>query len=162
MAGSRFAKMDISLDSHPKIRKAGRDGREVFLFVLRKNAALDLGGRIPDSYVEPWYLADQLMVTEDEACHGMSRAVTAGLLARDGLEVVIVGWGDDWSRVPMTDAERKAKQRAKQARSLSCDSESRNVTNENVTNRDQRDASRMSRIEESRREEKRREERESA
>lgn len=111
--GPRFAKVDINLDSHPKIRKAGRDGREVFLFVLRKNASLDRDGRIPASYVDPAYLAEQLMITTSEAVSGLSRCVTADLLFVTPLEVEISGWDKEWGGRPATDAERKAKQRNK-------------------------------------------------
>lgn len=108
-----WAKMSADLDSNPKIRRAGRDGREVFLFVLRRNAALDLGGRVPKLHVESWYLADQLMCDEVTASHGLSRAVTAGLLRDEGDEIVIVGWDDEWGKRPLTEAERQAKRRAK-------------------------------------------------
>jgi hypothetical protein len=151
--GPLFAKMDINLDSHPKIRKAGRDGREVFLFVLRKNAALGRGGKIPVSYVDPDYLAEQLMVTVSEARSGLSRCVTADLLFVTGLEVEISGWDDDWGGRPMSDAERKAKQRKKSKKADTSDTESRDVTNGHEVDRDDRD----SHVEEKRREEKKRE-----
>lgn len=108
-----WAKMSADLDSNPKVRKAGRDGRDVFLFVLRRNAALDLGGRLPLIHVEPWYLADQLMMSEEEARHGLSRAVTAGLLLVDDGFVAIVGWDDGWAKRPLTDGERQARRREK-------------------------------------------------
>ena len=47
-----WGKMSADIDINPKVRKAGRDGREVFLFVVRRNAALDLGGQIPVSYLD--------------------------------------------------------------------------------------------------------------
>lgn len=165
----RFAKVDGNLDSHPKIRRAGRDGREVFLFVLRRNALLDRDGRVPMSYLEPWYLADQLMMTEAQAISGMSRIVTAELVTiRDG-HAEIVGWDDEWAKQPLSEAQRKAKQRGKSKPTGqsdasdhqypvvtgTCDVESRNVTNDNVTDRDCPDSHTS---EESRREEKRVEE----
>jgi hypothetical protein len=138
--GPLFAKMDINLDSHPKIRKAGRDGREVFLFVLRKNAALGRGGKIPASYVDPTYLAEQLMVTVSEARSGLSRCVTADLLFVTPLEVEISGWDDDWGGRALTPAERKAKQRSKSRKSDTSDTESRDVTIGHVDDRDDRDS----------------------
>ena len=105
-----FAKVDAALDSNPKIRRAGREGREVFLFLLRRVQLLDVAGRLPLANVESWYLADQLMMTETEACHGVSRCVTAGLIEL-GADVCVRGWDDEWARRPMTDAERKARQR---------------------------------------------------
>ena len=107
-----FAKIAADLDSHPKIRRAGRDGREVFLFVLRKNALADFNGQIPASHLEPWYLADQLMVTEDDARNGLSRCVTAGLLTESGGRYSISGWDDEWAKRPLSNAERQQKFRA--------------------------------------------------
>lgn len=114
MAIPRFAKMAANLDGHPKVRKAGRNAREVFLFVLRKNAELDRSGRVPLDRVEPWFLADQLMMSESEAQNGLDRAVSAGLLMRSQTEISICGWDDEWAKAPLTEAERKAKQRKEQ------------------------------------------------
>lgn len=108
-----WAKIAVDLDSNPKIRKAGRNGREVFLFVIRRNAALDLGGRVPAMHVDAWYLADQLMMSESEALSGLSRCVQAGLLREVDGFFVIVGWNDEWAKRPLTEAERKQRQRAK-------------------------------------------------
>lgn len=120
-----WAKMSSNLDSNPKIRRAGRNGREVFLFVLRKNSDLDLGGRVPELYVEGWYLADQLMMPEPEAVSGLSQCVRTGLLKSEEAHVVIVGWDDEWGKRPLTEAERKRQQRAK---SKTSDGESGHVT----------------------------------
>lgn len=109
----RFAKVDADLDNHPKVRRAGRNGREVFLFILRRNASLDRSGRVPGSYLEPWYIADQLMMSEADAADGVSRIVTAGLVTiRDG-HAVIAGWDDEWAKAPLDEAERKRRQREK-------------------------------------------------
>jgi len=136
----RFAKVAADLDSNPKILRAGRNGREVYLFVLRRNAGLERDGRVPASNIELWYLADQLKMSEAEAQEGVSRCVTAGLLRIAGDHVLIAGWDDDWAKRPMDEAERKAKQRTKERsdheESRSSDDESRDVTNHNVTDRD--------------------------
>lgn len=123
--GASWAKMSASLDGNPKIRRAGRAGREVFLFVLRRNADLDQGGRVPEIYIEPWHLADQLMMPEAEAVSGLSQCVRTGLLRVDDGFVVIVGWDDEWGKRPLTEAERKRQQRAKTRTS---DEESGHVT----------------------------------
>lgn len=118
MSGPRsnvwFCKVDAALDAHPKIRRGGRACREVFLFVLRRHKLLKRAdGAVPAGDVDPWYLADQLMMPEAEAAQGIERAVAVRLLARDGDLVRIVGWDDEWAQGPLTEAERKAAQRAR-------------------------------------------------
>lgn len=117
-----FAKMDAHLDTNPKVRKAGRNGREVYLFVLRRHRVVgDGAGALSASNIEAWYLADQLMMTEEEAAQGVGKAVAADLLALvrtrpDGTEpdtVVISGWDDEWGKQPMDEAQRKRLQRAR-------------------------------------------------
>lgn len=150
MAHDDWAKMDARLDTSPKIRKAGRNGREVFLFLLRRNRLLAGGGadgRVPASNVEHWYLADQLMMSEQDAVDGVTRAVTAGLIAMDGAHVVICGFGEEWGgRVPLSDAERSRRYRERHGASR----EDRDASRDG---RDESDASRRS--EEKRGEEKR-------
>lgn len=126
----QFAKVAANLDRHPKVRRAGRAGREVFLFLLRRNADLELAGVLPAINAEPWYLADELMMPEAEAADGLDRAVAAGLLVLDGDQVVIAGWDDDWGKRPQTDAER---QRAKRARDKGDDSVTRHGPSRTVT-----------------------------
>ena len=170
--GIRFAKVDADLDNHPKVRRAGRNGREVFLFVLRRNASLDRSGRVPTSYIEPWYRADQLMMSEADAADGVSRIVTAGLVTlRDG-HAVIAGWDDEWAKAPLDEAERKRREREKKRQGVEVDApadlpetapvitapspvESRDVTDSHgasVTDRDCPDSHALdkSRLEESR------------
>jgi uncharacterized phage protein (TIGR02220 family) len=115
MAAS-WCKVASNLDSHPKIRKAGRNGREVFLFALRRNAepgraVTGVTGILPAVTFESWYLADQLMMSEAEATEGFERCLKAGLLTKDGEAVRIGGWDDDeWGR-PFTNAERQQRHR---------------------------------------------------
>lgn len=108
-----WCKVASNLDSHPKIRRAGRNGREVFLFALRRNAEPDnpVPGRLPAAMLEPWYLADQLMMSEAEAVTGVTSAVTAGLLVQDGDSWIIQGWEGDWGKKPVEGKERTAKWR---------------------------------------------------
>lgn len=106
-----YCKVDCMLDSHPKIRKAGRLGREVFLFILRRHRALDGKGFMSIENVDPDYLADQLMMTCNEAVTGVTACVTAKLIAVTASDVQVIGWDDDWSREPASPAERVAKHR---------------------------------------------------
>lgn len=111
-----WCKMASNLDSHPKIRKAGRNGREVFLFALRRNAEPDnaVPGILPLDQLEPWYLADQLQMPEADAVEGLERCVTARLLARDGLAYAIVGWEEEWGKGAVPGRDRTAKWRENQ------------------------------------------------
>jgi hypothetical protein len=111
-----FAQVDGNLDTHPKVRKAGSFGRQVFEFVLRRNALRGSKGHVPISLVDPDYLADLLMISRDDAVTGVTKAVTACLIEIDdaaGL-VRIVGWHPSWGRRPKSGAERTDKWRAKQ------------------------------------------------
>lgn len=108
-----WCKVASNLDSHPKIRKAGRLGREVFLFVLRKNAEPDNDhpGFVSAEFLEPWYLADQLMMTEEEAVTGVTACRHARLLIQNDDQWEIVGWGDEWGKAPAAGKDRTAKWR---------------------------------------------------
>ena len=108
-----FVKVAADLDSNPKIRRAGRAGREVFLFVLRRTNLLERDGRCSLSNVDPWYLADQLQMPEGEAAEGLQRAIAAGLIAIDGGQVVVCGWDDEWAKRPAEGAERTERWRNK-------------------------------------------------
>ncbi len=108
-----WCKVAADLDCHPKIRKAGRDGREVFLFILRRNSLGNYEGRLPIVMVDPDYLADQLMMSADTARNGIVTACNAGLLRVTERHVVISGWEFEWSKSSMTNAERQARHREK-------------------------------------------------
>lgn len=130
MAREIFAKMSGTLDSNRKIRKAGRNGREVFLWVMRQVAIRDSDGAIPTSDVTDFaYVADQLMCSEEDARDGFEMAVTASLLSVTGDSCSIVGWDDDWSRRAMSNGERQAKFRGK----LKASAESHGIVDEKVT-----------------------------
>lgn len=112
MIGS-WCKVASNLDSHPRIRKAGRDGREVFLFALRCNAEPGhrTPGRISAERLDPDYLSDILMSPRDACVTGVTAAVTAGLLVREGDFFVIVGWENGWGKDNGNGAERTARWR---------------------------------------------------
>lgn len=114
-----YCQIDAHLDTNPKIRRAGRNGRDVFEFILRRVAIGRTPGTVPVKYIEPWYLADQLMMSEDDARDGTSRAVTASLIAIDDAAGVVrvVGWSAEWGRRPKEGAERTAAWRAKPSKS---------------------------------------------
>jgi hypothetical protein len=102
-----FAQVDANLDSNPKIRKAGSFGRQVFEFLLRRNALRGFKGSVPLAFVDPDYLADQLMISRDDAVTGVTKAVTANLLSFDDASVVrIVGWHESWGKRAKEGKER--------------------------------------------------------
>lgn len=100
-----WSKLDPGFFSNKKIIQAGRNGREVYLLALCLNASRGATGSIPVSDFEPWYVADQLRITEAEALEGIERAVTAKLLALNGERVHLRGWDDDWARRALSRAE---------------------------------------------------------
>lgn len=113
-----YCQVDANLDTNPKIRKAGRDGRDIFEFLLRRVALGRTAGSVPLKYIECWYLADMLMMSEDEARNGIARAVDAGLIGIDqeGGVVRLLGWTEEWGRRPKEGKERQAEYRAKHAK----------------------------------------------
>lgn len=123
-----FAKMAADLDQNPKVRRAGRNGREVYLFVLRRVAALRAQGVVPVSNVDPGYVSDILQMTEDEAEAGLTACLRPwrsfgggeepGLLEIRGGEVFVCGWSDDWGRSPMTGAERQERYQSRKKAQL--------------------------------------------
>lgn len=113
-----FAKLAADIHRNPKIRRAGRNAREVFLLVLAINADKGATGAIAADYADPWYLADTLLCSEDEAREGLERAIAVGLLERlPNGSIGIIGWDEDkWGRgySHLTEAERKKLKRQKE------------------------------------------------
>lgn len=103
-----FAQVDGNLDTNPKIRKAGSFGRQVFEFLLRRNALRGFKGSVPVSFIDPDYLADILMISPSDAVTGVTKAVTANLIAIDEPAGVvrIVGWHESWGRRAKEGKER--------------------------------------------------------
>ena len=139
-----WIKVDAALDSHPRIRRAGRNGREVFLFALRRNrlrGGHEADGRIPRGDLDPEYVASMLQMRPDEAEAGLEAAVQAGLLVLDGDTFTIPGFDAGWGcgkPPPLTEAERKRAQRARARAQVSgqCPDMSRDVTDGHVTSPD--------------------------
>jgi len=108
-----WCKVSSTLDGHPKIRKAGRNGREVFLFALRRNALPEneCPGSVSAAELDPDYLAYELMMPSNEAVTAVTACVTAGLLVPDGDRFLIGGWSEEWGRKAKSNAERQAEHR---------------------------------------------------
>lgn len=110
-----FAKLDPGFFMNRKILRAGRNGRDVFLAILCINAGRGAQGWIPTADIEPWYLARYLGISEVDASDGVTKAVTAELIAIDDHAVQIIGWDQDWSRRALTRSEiQKAYRERKQ------------------------------------------------
>lgn len=116
-----YCKVDCNLDSNPKIRRAGPLARTIYEFLLRRHRAIDGCGELPIANIEPDYLIDVLMLDRLQKVTKVtdrsllvtevSLAVTAccdsSLLALRGDFVEILGWNDNWSREPKSNAERQ-------------------------------------------------------
>lgn len=107
-----WCKVDAALDGNRKVRRAGRAGREVFLFLLRRIAQVDAPGEVAADELDHVFVADLLMMTVDEAASGVHAAVAAGLIEISDGRARVVGWDDEWGKRPLTEAQRKARQRA--------------------------------------------------
>ena len=108
-----WCKMDAGLDSNRKVMQAGRNGRDVFLFLLRRCSWNNAPGRLKLTEIDPWFVVQvEKMMTEAEVVEGTERAIAAGLIEiADGM-VWIVGWEEEWGKRPQTATERKQKERA--------------------------------------------------
>jgi hypothetical protein len=113
--GVQWSKLASDFYSNRKIRRAGRNGRDVFLFVLCRNAGTGLSGSISVDDLDVTYLADILMITQDDAKEGIDRAVEAKLIRIDEEEVIICGWDDQWSKGSLTEAEGRRMRRQKKS-----------------------------------------------
>jgi hypothetical protein len=131
-----WCKVATNLDSHPKIRRAGRNGREVFLFALRKNMepGNPVRGLLPGPILDPWYLSDQLLMSEAEAIEGLNRCVNSGLLIKEGNAWKIGGWKEaEWGLADSTERTRKWRARGTDSPPLSGDDDADAVTSPPVT-----------------------------
>lgn len=114
MSVSWYAKLESGFHANRKARKAGREGREVFVFVLCMNAARGSQGWIPAEDLDAWYLCDQLQYdSEAEAKAAVAKAVEAGLITMDAERVEICGWSDDYAKRPKTRAEIQSDYRSR-------------------------------------------------
>jgi len=114
-----WCKVSSGLARHPKVRKAGNLGRQVYEHALRMNA--DPGNPIPGtvrgSHMEDWFIADELQMSVTDAVTGLKATLDVGLIRKDGDAYYIVGWDDWWSRGgAKTNSERQHEWRQRKAR----------------------------------------------
>lgn len=100
MSTTWFAKLDCNLHSNRKVLRAGRVGREVWIFVLCINAQRGAHGEFPEAELEPWYVAHQLGMSEDEARTGIQACIDADLISIEDGTVYLCGWNEDYGRGP--------------------------------------------------------------
>ena len=113
-----WAKVDTGIHWNPKVRRAGREAREVYLLILLANAEQQADGEIAAHYADPDYLADCLQCSPDEARNGVKRCETFQLLHVTDESVRILGWDEEWRTKNSTDRVRKyrARKRAEKQR----------------------------------------------
>jgi hypothetical protein len=95
-------RIDPLFDEHPDVERAGWAGKELFHFLLRLSARMDLGGAFDSRRLEPAWIARRWELTADDlggvdpvAWIGaaLQRCIASGLLASDGQGgAVICGW----------------------------------------------------------------------
>lgn len=111
MSTTWYAKIDCNFHANRKALKAGRLGREVYVFVLCVNAQKGSVGILSVDDLELWYLAQQLQMTEAEAREGIDLCVRAELLTIEDGIVSIRGWTEDYAKSPLRSAEKQKQYR---------------------------------------------------
>lgn len=107
-----WVKVDADIDDHPKACAAGFDACALFQFFLRVNGRREFGGVIPRSYWSTPYVQRKTGLDPSVVEARIQACVDADLLAIDGSNLVIVGWGGgEWDVAPKTDAERQQNRR---------------------------------------------------
>lgn len=127
-----WAKIDTGLHRNPKVRMAGADAREVFLYIVLANAEQCADGELPGLYAEPAFLADALQRDEETIRNALKRCETFRLLHVENGAVQIVGWDEEWRTRKSTDRVRKHRQRKKD-QEVESDETLRNVTKQRGT-----------------------------
>ena len=147
----RWLKLDSGIYRNPKIVRAGRDARDLFIYLLCLNAEQEFNGEIPSGYADPEYLARDMGMEPEAVGHALVTLCHACLVTKcDSGHVTISGWGAEWAPAPRTDRERKREQRKRE----------RNARNDSGCHGNVTDSHALSRchVEERRGEEKREEE----
>jgi hypothetical protein len=126
-----WVKLHVGIHRNPKIRRGGRDVRDLFVLLLCINGEHDFGGVIPAAYCAPDLLADDLGVTHETAGNALKRGETVGLFQRNEAgDLAISGFSDEWMPIKGSSTERV---RAFRARHRNHTDETIAVTHETVT-----------------------------
>lgn len=112
-------RIDPRLDNHPDVLNAGFAGACVFQVVLRAIAEFDKHGRLPGKFGPRWLVrrmnieaSDVGSAPEDFVMGGIERCVRAGLLQREGEDLIVPGW-ERFYMPAVSGAERTKKWREK-------------------------------------------------
>lgn len=125
-----FAILTHDLFSSRKIRRAGAFGALVFVFALLRNAARGRKGCFPAADIDPWYLGDQLQISEADAKQGLQSAIAAGLLAIEGEgdTALVVGWDEEWARRSLSESEARQLRRLRSGSEVETETKSERKT----------------------------------
>lgn len=116
-----YLKVDPRFDEHPDVEAAGWAAGQLFHFLLRLSARLDLRGRFDARRQDPAWLArkwnlacDMLNETPENFVRVALAALEShGLLVRDGEDLLIAGWEKFYSP-PKSAAERQHDKRERE------------------------------------------------
>ena len=125
----KWIKLSVGFFRSPKVLAAGRDARELYLFILLVNGERDFGGVIPAHYLDPEYLSRCLGWDRVTACNALDalHAVTLISACGEGASA-ITGYDEDWRPSDATVAGRVARHRENKKRN-----ELLNTTNQDPT-----------------------------
>jgi hypothetical protein len=110
-------RIDPRLDNHPDVLNAGFAGACVFQVILRAIAEFDKHGRLPGKFGPRWLVrrmnleeSDVASPPESFVTGGIERCVRAGLLTREGEDLIVPGW-ERFYTPTQSNAERQANYR---------------------------------------------------
>lgn len=113
MSAREWVKDYTQSHAHPQMQVAGFWGMTVFRELVRVSGEFGMDGFVPDQFLTAAYLARRLMWDgpPKHVTDGVTAAVTAGLLTREGPGVRIDGWERKQPTLARSNAERQAKWR---------------------------------------------------
>lgn len=106
------AKIGVYVDENPRIIKATPPGADLLFWFVRLSVKMALGGVIPSTYADPEYIAGQRRMPVESVRTALDLCFTAGVLTRRPGGDIGISPDKDWDQ-PLTDAERKRRQREK-------------------------------------------------
>ena len=120
MARERYpwAKMATDIHMNPRVHASGRDGREVFMYLLLLHGGRQgqWDGTIPAKSIPSLkVMGGQLQMPEEAVANGLRACSAPDIALIDVLpngDIAILGWSDEWRSKAMTDAERAKKYRS--------------------------------------------------